>query len=176
MLHADVHDCFPSIPVGLARRRFQALVDDEELGQLVGALLARVTHGTRGRKSVRGLPQGCALSPLLANLVLTQLDDALLDQGFPLVRYADDFIVATTSREEAWEAARVASRALEAMNMTLGTDKTEVMCFAMGFCFLGEDFGPVTPRFSTSTASWSPRNWWPTSHYRAATSAFRRGD
>ncbi len=85
VLHADVHDCFPSIPVGLARRRFQALVDDEELGQLVGALLARVTHGTRGRKSVRGLPQGCALSPLLANLVLTQLDDALLDQGFPLV-------------------------------------------------------------------------------------------
>jgi retron-type reverse transcriptase len=41
----------------------------------------------------RGLPQGSAVSPLLANLYLDTFDEELLDQGFRLVRFADDFVV-----------------------------------------------------------------------------------
>ena len=88
---ADVDDCFPSIPVALARRMLGALVDDPELLRVVDLLLARVfVRRGAGRRVPRGLPQGCAMSPLLANLVLTRLDDALLQRGFPVVRYADD--------------------------------------------------------------------------------------
>lgn len=142
VLRSDVDDCFPSVPVSLALRLFDALVPNGELQGLVRLLLARMArHPRRGRKTIRGLPQGCALSPLLANLVLTHLDDPLLERGFPLVRYADDFVVVTATAAEAWESARVATTALEAMRMQLGPDKTEVMSFDEGFCFLGEDFG-----------------------------------
>lgn len=146
VLRTDVDDCFPSIPVSHARRLLGALVPDDDLLAVVDQLLARAcSRPKRGRGMVRGLAQGCALSPMLANLVLTSLDDALLDEGFALVRYADDMAVVTESRDDAWEAARCATRALEALNMELGADKTEVMSFDEGFCFLGEDFGPRYP-------------------------------
>lgn len=146
VLRTDVDDCFPSIPVGHARRLLGALVPDDEVLALVALLLDRAAvRPGRGRGLMRGLAQGCALSPLLANLVLVALDDALLDAGFAVVRYADDIAVATESREDAWEAARVATGVLEVLGMELGADKTEVMSFDDGFCFLGEDFGPRYP-------------------------------
>lgn len=146
VLRSDIHDCFPSVPVGHARRLLGTLVEDPELLALVDLLIGRAAaRPQRGRGIVRGLPQGCALSPLLTNLVLTELDDALLDEGFAVARYADDLVVATESNEDAWEAARVATAALERLGMELGADKTEIMSFDEGFCFLGEDFGPRYP-------------------------------
>lgn len=146
VLRTDVNDCFPSIPVGHARRLLAALVPDPELMSVVDLLLDRATTRPRhGRGVMRGLAQGCALSPLLANLVLVALDEALISQGFSVVRYADDIAVACDSLEDAWEAARVATGVLEVFGMELGTDKSEVMSFDDGFCFLGEDFGPRYP-------------------------------
>lgn len=146
VLRTDVHDCFPSIPVDLALRMLDALVPGDAIGPLVRHLVARAGRGPDGRRRVvRGLAQGCALSPLLANLVLTHVDDALLDAGFSPVRYADDVAVVTDTRADAWEAARIASAALGRLGMELGSDKTDVMSFDEGFCFLGEDFGVRYP-------------------------------
>lgn len=133
-MRTDVDDCFPSIPVGYARRRLGALVDDSELLRVVDLLLARPAVGPGGRRTiVRGVPQGCALSPLMANLVLVDLDRALLDEGFPVVRYADDLVVVTDDEADAWEAARVAAHAVEELGMALGSEDTRVMSFDEGF-------------------------------------------
>lgn len=94
---------------------------------------------------MRGLAQGCALSPLLTNLVLVHVDDSLLNDGFSVVRCADDIAVVTESVADAWEAARIASKAVEELGMSLGADKTVVTSFDEGFTFLGEDFGPRYP-------------------------------
>lgn len=143
---ADVDNCFPSVPIGLARRRFGALVDDADLLRVVDLLLGRMSVvAGRGRRVVRGLAQGCALSPLLSNLVLVDVDCALSEVGFPVVRYADDLVVAAPSRDEAWEAVRCASSACEELGMSLGASKTQVTSFEEGFTFLGEDFGPRYP-------------------------------
>jgi retron-type reverse transcriptase len=96
VLRTDVDDCFPSLPVGLARRMLGALVDDADLLAVVDLLLARLAVSPgRGRRIPSGVPQGCALSPTLANLVLSQVDQRLMDKGFPVVRYADDMVVAS---------------------------------------------------------------------------------
>lgn len=146
VLRTDIRDCFPSIPADLALRRFSALIPDEHLAQLMEAFLLRTFRTSSGRYlRVEGLPQGCPLSPMLANLVLVDVDRALLDRGFPTVRYGDDLVVACASADEAWEAARVTSKAVEEMGMELGADKTEVMSFEQGFAFLGDDFGPRYP-------------------------------
>lgn len=146
VLRTDVHDCFPTIPVPLAQRRLAAIVQNDQLMAVVEALLARlaVVH-KRGRQPFDGLPQGAPLSPLLANLVLVDIDDSLQEAGFPVVRYADDLTVATSSEAEAWEAARVASRAAAEIGVSMGADKTAVMSFQEGFSFLGEDFGSRYP-------------------------------
>jgi CRISP-associated protein Cas1 len=146
VLRTDVDQRFPSVPVGLARRMLGALVRDDDLLAVVDLLLARpFTRAGAGRRIMRGLPQGCPLSPLLANLVLAQVDAALLNEGFAVIRYADDLAVATRSEADAGEAARCAHPAVEEVGMSLGADKTEAMSFAEGFCFLGEDFGPRYP-------------------------------
>jgi CRISPR-associated protein Cas1 len=146
VLRTDVDECFPSVPVPLSRRMLGAIVDDEGVMEVVDALLARgYTSARRGLRIMRGLPQGCPLSPLLANLVLAGLDSDLLAEGFAVVRYADDITVVAASHDDAWEAARCATESLRRLGMQLGAQDTGVMSFAEGFTFLGEDFGPRYP-------------------------------
>lgn len=146
VLRTDVDECFPTIPVGLARRMLGSLVEDAEVLRVIDMLLARcrIVPG-RGRLSMRGLAQGCALSPLMANLVLARVDAHLMAAGFSVVRYSDDLVIAAESKDEAWEAARTLTAALDGLGMRMGEDKTDVMSFEEGFCFLGEDFGPRYP-------------------------------
>ena len=144
VLRADVDDCFPTID--LARlHRILAVVLDEPTLAFVTRLLQRPVAGPGGLRPPRGLAQGAPLSPMLSNLALEHLDQRLRRAGFPVVRYADDLTVAAPTRTDALEAARVASRALEEIGMTLGTDDTAVFSFDDGFTFLGEEFGPRYP-------------------------------
>lgn len=147
VLRADVDDCFPTIPVNLVRSRLAMLVPDNEIMAVIDQLLERTANnGAHKSRSPHGLPQGSALSPMLANLALVDLDDALLAEGFPVVRYADDLVVATASSEEAAEALYVSQQALRRLDMKLGDDKTGPMSFTEGFCFLGEDLGRAIHR------------------------------
>jgi RNA-directed DNA polymerase len=45
----------------------------------------------------QGVPQGGPLSPLLANILLDELDHELEKRGHQFVRYADDFVILCTS-------------------------------------------------------------------------------
>lgn len=148
---ADIDDCFPNLPRALALRLAATLAPDEGLVQLVDQLVGR---GFRRKGSSRvygvgGLAQGCALSPLLANLVLAQVDEDLVDAGFQPVRYSDDLAIAAHGPEEAREALRVLAQSLEELGMKLGSE-ADVMSFDQGFTFLGEDFGPRYPPRQTA--------------------------
>ena len=146
VLRTDVDDCFPSVPVDRVRRLLAALVGDADLLRVVDHLLSRdVVTRSRGRRPLRGLAQGCPMSPILANLLLVLLDDDLLDEGFALVRYADDIAVAAATQDDAWQAWRCAAESLRRMHMHLGDEDTAVTTFEDGFTFLGEDFGPRYP-------------------------------
>ena len=142
---ADFHDCFGSIPVPLLRRMLGVLVEDAGLLSLIEALLDRRAAARAARPWSTGLPQGSPLSPLWANLVLAGFDAQVTGAGFPLVRYSDDLVALAGDRDDAWEAMRVMSEAAAALGMPLGADKSAVMSFEEGFCFVGEDFGPRYP-------------------------------
>jgi CRISPR-associated protein Cas1 len=143
--HTDFHDCFTEIPVSRLRRMLQVLVDDPALLALIEKLLDRRAAAPGIAALVKGLPQGSPLSPLWANLVLAEFDAQVAGAGFPLVRYSDDIVALASSREEALEGLRVMNEAAGALSMPLGADKSGVMSFEEGFCFLGEDFGPRYP-------------------------------
>ncbi|MFI7531459.1 CRISPR-associated endonuclease Cas1 [Nocardia salmonicida] len=145
VLRADVRDCFSTIPRDHALRLLTTALPDDTLNPLLSMLTGRRVITRAGVRDLAGLPQGTSLSPLMSNLVLVGLDNALLDRGFAVVRFADDFAVVCESADDAWEAARTASTALEETGMNLATEKTQVMSFDEGFSFLGEDFGPRYP-------------------------------
>ncbi len=85
----------------------------------------------------RGLPQGAPISPLLANLFLDRFDEAILGEGFRLVRFADDFVVLTKDLAAAERAHQVARRALGELGLALHEGKTSVRSMADGFGYLG---------------------------------------
>lgn len=81
------------------------------------------------------------ISPLLANIYLHAFDRAWAKHGTgELVRYADDFVVLCTSREQAEQAHRSASALLGELGLVLHPDKTrgvDLRGGKEGFDFLG---------------------------------------
>lgn len=148
VLRTDVDDCFPTLPRDQALERFANTVGDKALTAVVSKLMQRTIANVSSRgKSPPGLPLGCPLSPLLMNLLLVDLDDALNEAGFTVIRYADDISVLGNSEQEMHCAIKIGSKVLERFGMKLGEDKTEIMTFQDGFAFLGEEFGPKYPPF-----------------------------
>ena len=90
-----------------------------------------------------GSPQGAVISPLLANIYLDPLDRLVAEHGYPMVRYADDFVILTRNHAEA-EAALALVRAWVTENgLTQHPAKTRIAnCRKKGngFEFLGYRF------------------------------------
>jgi RNA-directed DNA polymerase len=73
-------------------------VQDKRLLRLIGKYLrAGVVVNGRLQHTPQGVPQGGPLSPLLANILLDDLDKELEHRGHRFVRYADDFILLVKS-------------------------------------------------------------------------------
>lgn len=89
---------------------------------------------------VRGVPQGLPVSPLLANLYLDHLDEALLHEDLALVRYADDFVILTKSRSQAEAALALTEQTLAQLQLRLNTHKTRIVHLDEGMDFLGWHF------------------------------------
>jgi group II intron reverse transcriptase/maturase len=65
--------------------------DDAHLTNLLAHILVRPVQTRSGLRHIKeGIAQGSPVSPLLANLVLDQLDLELSAQGVSFVRFADD--------------------------------------------------------------------------------------
>ncbi|WP_420237765.1 reverse transcriptase domain-containing protein [Telmatobacter bradus] len=89
-----------------------------------------------------GIPQGNALSPLLANYYLHTFDRAMLKKGYGLVRYADDFVVMCKTRQDAEQACIYAQALLKnklslEMHELSFSGKTQIRRYSDGFQFVG---------------------------------------
>lgn len=101
---------------------------------------AEVYDGQRIWTLEKGIPQGSVVSPLLANLFLDELDETLLNFGYKMVRYADDFLILCKTPQEAEEAIELTDMLLEDMELELNPLKTRLVNFEQGFKFLGAIF------------------------------------
>ena len=144
VVDADLASYFDSIPHERLMARVEEKVSDGRLLDLIRAWLdADILKGLERWTPTSGTPQGAVLSPLLANIYLDPLDRLMAERGYHMVRYADDFVILTRSREEA-DAALALVRAWVAENgLTLHPEKTRVGDCRQpgeGFDFLGYRF------------------------------------
>jgi RNA-directed DNA polymerase len=114
VFEADITACFDEIDHSALTDRVRRRIGDKRILGLVKAFLKSGVLGEDGvdRTTITGTPQGGILSPLLANIALSVLDEHFSNkwealgpvwtrakrrrQGVPayrLVRYADDFVV-----------------------------------------------------------------------------------
>jgi len=85
-----------------------------------------------------GTPQGGPISPLLANVYLHSFDVRMMEAGFGVVRYADDFVVFARSEERATEGMQLVREIIEGeLGLQLHPEKTRVVSVDAGFAFLG---------------------------------------
>ena len=78
-------------------------------------------------KSEEGLAQGGPISPLLANVMLNELDQKLDEWGYNFVRYADDLMIFTTSKRAAQRQYERVSKFIEGkLKLKINKEKTEV--------------------------------------------------
>jgi RNA-directed DNA polymerase len=91
VVDVDVQGYFDSIPHAPLRALVQAKVSDGRVLALIEAFLGQeIFDGLSHWTPETGTPQGAVLSPLLSNIYLDPLDHAMAEQGFEMVRYADD--------------------------------------------------------------------------------------
>ena len=64
-------------------------------------LNAGVVIRNKFEETIRGVPQGGPLSPLLSNVMLNELDTELEKRGHLFVRYADDLVIFCKSKRSA---------------------------------------------------------------------------
>ena len=83
---------------------------------------------------------GSPISPLLANLYLDHLDEALLGDDLRLVRFSDDFVILCKHEEHAARALDLTEEVLGALRLRLNREKTRIIDFERGFRFLGVEF------------------------------------
>ncbi len=144
VLDADIKSCFDEIDHEALMTLIERRVSDREMLKLLRSWLrAGIIEGGVYSETESGTPQGSPISPLLANIALTVLDEALINQATKtgkLIRYADDWVVICPTRERAKYAKSLAEEVLAPLGLRLHPTKTRIVNIrngAEGFDFLG---------------------------------------
>lgn len=141
VVDADIHSFFDEIDHARLLAEVEKQVQDQAILRLIRMwLAAEVVDGKQRFRLRKGVPQGSPLSPLLANLYLDQLDEAMLDADLRLVRFADDFLILCRKKKRADKALEFTADVLESLRLKLNPKKTRVVDFNHGFRFLGVEF------------------------------------
>lgn len=160
IVEGDITACSGEISHPALMGRLRSRIADKRVLALVKAFLKAGILGQDGtlRDSNTGVPQGGILSPVLANLALSVLDEDIAQipggpgstqgqravrrhrgQGnYRLIRYADDWLLMVSgTREHAQQMREHAAAVLAPMGLRLSAEKTRVTHIDEGLDFLG---------------------------------------
>jgi RNA-directed DNA polymerase len=169
VLECDIKACFDEISHTALMGRLRARIKDKRVCALVKAFLKSGVLTELGNRedTMTGTPQGGILSPLLANIALSALDEHFdrqwhQDMGtsrqrvnrkakglgnWRLIRYADDFVLMVAGDRRHAEALREeVSAVLAPLGLRLAPEKTKVVRIDEGFTFLGFDIRRLRKR------------------------------
>jgi RNA-directed DNA polymerase len=160
VLEGDIKACFDEISHPALMDRVRGRIGDKRVLALVKAFLKAgiLTEDGVARDTSAGTPQGGILSPLLANVALSVLDEHFAgapggprstakqrwtrrQRGLPnyrLIRYADDFLILVSgTRAHAEALLPEVAEVLSAVGLRLSEEKTLITHIDEGLDFLG---------------------------------------
>jgi len=157
VIEGDISSYFDTINHKKLLKLLGRRVKDEKILRLTRKFLrAGVMEGKLFRDTKLGTPQGGIVSPLLANVYLSELDKYMTrhtnlprkdrrirrKQGkgnYAYIRYADDFVVLCNGTKEEAEGLKeeLYTFLQQALRLTLSKEKTKITHLNDGFKFLG---------------------------------------
>ena len=150
-------------------------VRDKRVLALIGRYLrAGVEVAGRQEKTRMGVPQGGPLSPLLANILLDNLDKELEKRGHKFVRYADDFVILVKSQRAGERVMGSVRHYLTSrLKLTVNEEKSRVAKSGdinfLGFVFKGTKIiwsDKAYKEFRRQVKKYTGRSWFVTMEYR----------
>ncbi len=139
----DLSKFFDHVDHDLLMNRLGKWVADKQLLALIGKYLRAGVCVKGKREATRcGVPQGGPLSPLLANIMLDDLDRYLESKDSHFARYADDFVISVKSFNEGERVKADVTTYLETLKLPINAEKSQVVSSKqlsfLGFVFKGK--------------------------------------
>ena len=171
----DLSKFFDTVNHDILMHRVARKVRDKRVLRLIGRYL-RAAVMVNGRLQVtrKGVPQGGPLSPLLANIVLDDLDKELEKRGHRFARYADDFIILVKTRRAGERVQTSVQRFLERrLKLKVNQEKSQVAptdeTDFLGFTFRGNKIrwsANAFREFKRRVKQLTGRSWFVSMEYR----------
>jgi len=174
---ADLSKFFDTVDHDVLMCRVARRIRDKRVLRLIGRYLrAGVVINDRREDTRKGVPQGGPLSPLLANILLDDLDKELGQRGHCFARYADDFIILVKS----WRAgkrvmASICRYLAQHLKLTINQNKSKVASTNeisfLGFIFKGASIrwsDKAFAEFKRRVRKLTGRSWGVSMEYRFA--------
>jgi|UniRef100_UPI000B1A3A5B RNA-directed DNA polymerase len=137
VVDVDLSKFFDRVNHDILIDRLRKRVNDPGLIRLVRAYLnAGIMEGGVITRRVDGTPQGGPLSPLLANVLLDEVDRELERRGHCFARYADDCNVYVRSQKAGERVMRLLRRCYDTLHLKINESKSAVTS-VFGRKFLG---------------------------------------
>jgi group II intron reverse transcriptase/maturase len=137
----DLAQFFDTVNHDRLMARLKQTVTDQRVLRLVNAYLrAGVMMDGVMTETTEGTPQGGPLSPLLSNIVLTELDRKLEERGHHFVRYADDCNIYVRSQSAAERVMESTRRFIEGRMRLKVNEAKSAVDVAVKRSFLGFSF------------------------------------
>lgn len=131
-LKADISAFFDSVNLELLGVMLRGLFPQEPLVKSVLKWFYESQH-----YGSKGLPQGNPLSPLMSNIYLVRFDRNMEQEGFLLMRYADDFVLMFKHDSSHDEVKEKVTASLKRLGLALKEKKTEEIRSNSNIEFLG---------------------------------------
>lgn len=128
VIDLDLERFFDRVNHDRLMARLKENIQDKSVLRLINAYLkaGMMVNGVK-HETDEGVPQGGSLSPLLSNIVLTELDRKLEERGLRFVRYADDCNIYVKSERAAGRVMESTRRFIEGrMRLKVNPTKSAV--------------------------------------------------
>jgi RNA-directed DNA polymerase len=171
----DLSKFFDRVNHDVLMHRVTRKIRDKHLLRLIGKYLrAGVVVKGRLQQTREGVPQGGPLSPLLANILLDDLDKELEKRGHKFVRYADDFVILVQSERAGLRVKESITHFLERkLKLKVNQDKSQVSSTDyidfLGFTFKGNNIrwsDKAFREFKRRVKRLTGRSWFVSMEYR----------
>ena len=137
VVDVDLAKFFDRVNHDILIDRLRKRIDDAGVIRLIRAYLnAGIMEGGMMSERHMGTPQGGPLSPLLANVLLDEVDKALETRGYSFARYADDCNVYVGSRQAGERVMALLRKLYTGLKLQINEAKSAVAS-AFGRKFLG---------------------------------------